>query len=298
MSAPKVSLEQWRILHSIINEGGFARAAKALNKSQSAISYAIARMQEQLGFEILAINGRKAELTEAGRLLLRRSKILLDEAECLEAAAGALHKGWEATITIASEALFPPHLLMKALDRLGQEAPHTRIEIIESVMSGTEDLISQRKVDIAICGHPPAGYIGVPLLDMEFDIVTAPTHPLAQSMEPVSFHQLAQFRQIIIRDSGENRRGIAGWQKAEKRWTFSNFSTAREALKQGYGFSWTPVSLMEGDIETGKLVRLKMATLTKKRIHLNLVYPDFDTAGPATRKLGEILLDIVAQHHR
>ncbi|OUR76957.1 hypothetical protein A9Q83_12055 [Alphaproteobacteria bacterium 46_93_T64] len=298
MSAPKVSLEQWRILHSIITEGGFAQAAKKLNKSQSAVSYAVSKIQEQLGLDVLTINGRKAELTEAGELLLRRSRILLDEAENLEAAAKSLNDGWEATISIASEVLFPQHLLMAALDRLSEEAPYTRVEIIESVMSGTEDLIVQKKVDLAICGMQPAGYVGVPLMDMEFALVSGPDHPLAKQNDLVTFQQLSQYRQIVIRDSGEKRSGSGGWQKAEQRWTFSHSGTAREALKRGYGFSWAPTCSLIEEINRGEIVRLKIEGTTNKRVTLNLVYPNIDTAGPATKRLETLLLDVVDQHQR
>lgn len=297
MTTPKVSLEQWRILHCIVSEGGFAQAAKKMNKSQSAVSYAIARMQEQLGMDVLAIKGRKAELTEAGALLLRRSQTLLEEAESLEAAAQSLNQGWEPTITVAAEVLFPPQILMAALQQLSIESPHTRIEVIESVMSGTEDLITEKKVDLAICGQLPAGFSGIPLMDIQFNLVASPRHPLAQHQGPVTYHQLAQHRQIVVRDSGETRRGHGGWQKAEQRWTFSNLQTAREALKNGYGFSWSPTCLFHDDILSGEIVHLEMQEPTQKKATLNLVYPDPDTIGPAAARLKSLLIDAVETHN-
>lgn len=296
MASPKVSLEQWRILHSIITEGGFSQAAKKLNKSQSAISYAIAKMQGQLGMEVLTINGRKAELTEAGELLLRRSRNLLSEAECLEAAATALHQGWEPVLTIAAEVLFPPHLLMQALDQLNKQAPHTRVEIIESVMSGTTDLIEKKQVDVAICGHLPSGFNGIPLMDIEFEPVVAAAHPLARQNEPISYQQLAQYRQIIIRDSGERRLGVGDWQKAEQRWTFSNITTAKTALLNGYGFSWAPTCLMQEEMKSGAIARLQLEQPIRRKVSLYLTYPDINTIGPAAKLMETLLLDVVQQH--
>jgi DNA-binding transcriptional LysR family regulator len=295
MSAPKVSLEQWRILHCIINEGGFSQAAKKLNKSQSAISYAVSKMQEQLGLEVLTINGRKAELTEAGELLLRRSKTLLNEAECLEAAAQSITKGWEPVISIAAEVLFPPQILMEALQRLSREAPHTRVEIFESVMSGTEDMIIRQEVDLAICGIPPGGFNGIPLFDIEFDLFAAPDHPLVLRNSLVTFQELTQHRQIVVRDSGESRRGQGGWQKAEQRWTFSNLHTARAALIRGYGFSWATTCLLDTDIKEGRLVKIKMAEPTLKKITLNLVYPNVDKIGPAAKRLAALLYEVIEE---
>ncbi len=297
MAAPKVSLEQWRILHCIVSEGGFAQAAKKMNKSQSAVSYAIAKMQEQLGMDVLTIKGRKAELTEAGELLLRRSHTLLEEAESLEAAARSLNRGWEPTVTIAAEVLFPSWILMQALQNLSLESPHTRVEVIESVMSGTEDLITEKKVDLAICGQPPAGFSGIPLMDILFSLVASPHHPLAQHQGPITYQQLTQHRQIVVRDSGESRRGQGGWQKAEQRWTFSNLNTARIALKNGYGFSWAPTCLLQDDIQSGEIVPLEMQDPTQKKVTLNLVYPDPDTIGPAATRLKTLLINAVENHN-
>ncbi len=49
MDTLKTTLEQWRAFHAVIESGGFSPAAKALHRSQSAVSHAVARLQEQLG---------------------------------------------------------------------------------------------------------------------------------------------------------------------------------------------------------------------------------------------------------
>ncbi len=186
---------------------------------------------------------------------------------------------------------------MQALQKLSVESPHTRVEVIESVMSGTEDLILDKKVDLAICGQPPAGHAGIPLMDILFNLVASPRHPLAQHQGPITYQQLAQHRQIVVRDSGESRRGQGGWQKAEQRWTFSNLNTARIALKDGYGFSWSPTCLFHEDILSGEIVRLNLKESAQKKATLNLVYPDIDTAGPAAIRLKTLLIEAVEAHN-
>ena len=66
MKPPRVTLEQWRTLQAIVDSGGYAQAAEHLHRSQSSISYAMQRLESHLGIKILKLNGRKAELTEAG----------------------------------------------------------------------------------------------------------------------------------------------------------------------------------------------------------------------------------------
>ena len=55
MKAPRVTLDQWRTLQAVVDHGGFAQAAEALHRSQSSVSYTVARMQEQLGAPLLRI---------------------------------------------------------------------------------------------------------------------------------------------------------------------------------------------------------------------------------------------------
>ena len=97
----KTTLEQWRMLQAVVQHGGFAQAADAIHKSQSTINYAVHKLQDQLGLPLLQVVGRKAQLTEAGELMLRRAGQLLAQAEQLEEIAGGLARGIEPEINIA-----------------------------------------------------------------------------------------------------------------------------------------------------------------------------------------------------
>ena len=52
MKAPRVTLDQWRTLQAVVDHGGFAQAAEALHRSQSSVSYTVARMQDHPGANI------------------------------------------------------------------------------------------------------------------------------------------------------------------------------------------------------------------------------------------------------
>jgi len=92
MALPKISLDQWTTLVSVVESGGYAKAGEALHKSQSTLTYAIQRLEELLGVKVFEIRGRRAVLTPTGEVLYRRGKTLVDDAERLERAAGELAK--------------------------------------------------------------------------------------------------------------------------------------------------------------------------------------------------------------
>src|SRR3989442_12771055 len=72
MPEPRVPLDQWRALVAVVEKGGYAKAAAALHKSQSSVSYGVQQLESQLGVKAFKIAGRKAALTPTGELLYRR----------------------------------------------------------------------------------------------------------------------------------------------------------------------------------------------------------------------------------
>ena len=117
MAIPRTSLEQWAVLQAIVDHGSFAAAAEALHRSQSAVSYTVAKLQEQLGVPLLQIDGRRAQLTEIGRVLLKRAANLLSDAQQLEQLAHSMASGWEPEIRLVVDLAFPTDLLLQALQR-------------------------------------------------------------------------------------------------------------------------------------------------------------------------------------
>src|SRR5688572_13828195 len=130
----KITLDQWATLVSVVESGGYAKAAQQLHKSQSTLTYAIQKLEELLGVKAFEIRGRKAVLTPVGEVLYRRAKALVQEAKRLEQAGRELAQGWEPEIRLAVEVIYPTWLLLRSLDRFTKERPETRIELLETVL--------------------------------------------------------------------------------------------------------------------------------------------------------------------
>jgi len=62
MPAPRISLDQWRALLAVVDEGSYAKAAKALHKSQSSVTYAVQQLESQLGVKAFKIEGARRAL--------------------------------------------------------------------------------------------------------------------------------------------------------------------------------------------------------------------------------------------
>ncbi|MDH3451916.1 MAG: LysR family transcriptional regulator [Gammaproteobacteria bacterium] len=284
-----VSLEQWRALAAVVDEGGYARAAEALGKSQSTVSHSIQRLEEQLGTRVLRIRGRRAVLTEIGAVTLRRARVLLNESAHIERVAQTLAAGIEAEIHLAVDTVFPNQLLLPAVCAFTDLYPDTRIEIVETVISGVEQLLHRGAVQLAITPRVPQGWMGDHLLSLAMRCVAHPDHPLHHLGRPLNQEDLRQHRQLVVRESGEQRDFQGMWLGAEQRLTVSTMGTRIQALCAGLGFAWSPLLKIATELQSGLLKPLPLAVGGTRFVNLYLLLADADGAGPATRAMAGII---------
>ncbi len=289
MNHPRVTLEQWRTLQAVIDFGGYAQAAEKLHRSQSSLSYTVARLQQQLGVPLLRIEGRKAVLTPAGEVLLRRSRQLVDDASELEAVAHHLNQGWEPEIRVVVDAAFPSTCLMAALKEFIPLSRGTRVQLNEVVLSGADEALLEGSADLVICGHVPQGFLGDQLVEIEFIAVAHRAHLLHQLQRKLSNKDLRREIQVVIRDSGVQLKRDVGWLGSSHRWTVTSIEKATDALVGGLGFGWIPHHHAKRFIDSGELLPLPLCEGQRRKVQLFMVFGQAERAGPATQKLAAIL---------
>lgn len=284
--APRITLEQWRALEAVVDAGGYAQAAEALHKSQSTLTYAVQKIERLLDVKVFGLRGRKAVLTEAGHVLYRRARTLLEEALLLERGAEAMAADWQPELRIAVEIIFPTWLLLESLAEFALERPETRIELYETVLSGTRELLDEGKVDFAI-GSDRAGIEGPLLMTVRAIAVASPKHALHRLGRPLTARDLKRHRRILVRDSGTRReREVAG---VEARWTVTNKATAIRALVMGEGYSWMVEDTIREELRAGTLEPLPLASHVDRGGGLHLEFSDPDFPGRDATRLAEII---------
>lgn len=286
---PRTDLDQWRVLQAVIEFGGFAQAAERLHRSQSAISYSIARLQEHLGATLLQPQGRKMVLTDAGTTLLREAKPLIESLLKLEARASALNQGWEPEVRLAVDAVLPTQMLLCSLATFNQTCPDTRVQVHEVVLSGADEALYSGNVELAVMSSVPQGYLGDWLLDVEFVAVAHPLHPLHQMNRTLTVDDLRSHLQVVVRDSGKIAPRDSGWLGASQRWTVSSPDTSIAIVSEGLAFSWLPRHRIATQLEQKRLLALPLVSGQLRRVSVYLVFADIDSAGPATHCLAECM---------
>ena len=289
----QATLEQWRMLVAVVDHGGFAQAAQALHRSQSAVSAAVAKLQRQLGVLAFEREGRRARLTAAGAALLQEARRLLADAGELEALAGHLAGGWEPEVRLVVDAAFPTTLLATALRGFAADCRGSRLQLSEVVMSGADEALIEGRADLAVAAFVPPGFLGDVLLDVEFVAVVAAGHALA-ARPRVGAAALRRERQIVIRDSGVRIKRDVGWLGARERWTVSQLQTALDLVRAGMGFAWLPRHMIAADLAGGRLRALALERGGTRRAPLHLVLARPEAAGPAAAAFAGLLRRAVA----
>lgn len=290
-----VSLKQWRILHAVIDCGGFAEAAKYLHLSQSAVSYTVAKLQEQLGISLLKIEGRKAQLTPSGRALLDRSRHVLKEAVELELFAKNLEQGWGSEVRLVVDHHFPTALLTRALREFAEVGRGTHVRLSEVAMPRAEDVLRELAVDLAISARVPLGFLGEPLIEVEYIAVAHAEHPLQQLGRDVTAADLEREIQIATMHLSELDNDGNDRFRYMRRWNVSGFDTAVEAVSERLGYAWLPKHRIQQQLDSGILKPLSLGDGRSYKTMLYLIHGRPWPACHAASRLAEVLRSLVVK---
>jgi DNA-binding transcriptional LysR family regulator len=287
---PRTTAEQWGLLAAVVERGGFAQAAQALHRSQSAVSYSVARLQEQLGVPLLELRGRKAELNEHGTVLLARAKRIVADLRALELLAQSLRQGWESELRLVVDAAYPRAQLLRILEALQGSCAHTRLQLEDAVLSGAEQALVEGRADLVVAPAVPGGLLGEWLMDVNFIAVAHRDHALLREGRTLSADDLARHTQSVVRDSGTLRPRDAGWLGSPQRWTVSSLEASYAAVEAGLAYAWLPEHLAQPAIDSGVLAALPLTAGATRRLPLYLILAQPDAAGPAARRAAELFL--------
>jgi DNA-binding transcriptional LysR family regulator len=290
MLMPRVALDQWLAFIAVVDAGGYAQAAEAIHKTQSSVSYAVQKIEQQLDVKLFGKQGRRAVLTPAGEVLYRRAKTIVERASALERGAAELGAGWEPELRLAVDIVYPTWALLTSLRRFADERPQTRIQLYETVLGGTDEALYERAADLAVSTYIPQGFSGDPLMRVRFIAAAHPGHPLQQLGRSLTLDDLRDHRHLVIRDSAVQRtRDSGGWLGAEQRWTFSHKATQIAAACRWMGFAWFPEHSIRDELADGTLKPLPLRDGAERFRELYLILADPDSPPSGAVRMAEIL---------
>lgn len=186
---------------AIVKEGSFLKAAEKLMYAQSTITLHIQQLEAELGVKLFVRQGKKVQLTEAGRSLQEQADSLVARAMSLQQTMFDLVAGEAGHVRVGAIEPTASLRLPRLLAGFCQERP--RIQLTIEV--GNTRTISQRvasgALDLGICS-PPAAQLGLdfePLFVERLALLLPEKHPLV-GVTPLRIQDLAGQRLLLTEE--------------------------------------------------------------------------------------------------
>lgn len=263
-------LTSLRVFQRVIDEGGFAAAARALDLSPAVVTRLVADLEEHLGTRLLHRTTRRMALTEAGEAYLARVRQILLDVDDADALVSARTTELAGVLRVLAPPVLATHILAPLAASF--HAAYPRIVLDIEVATHRDPPIEDYDVtllgtDAAFDGHVIARKIN----ETEAILVAAPAY-LARRPPPSTPAELAQHDCLLIKPETVGRRhwNLMNPDQGDARvqpelhpvLQANHLDTVLRAALDGSGITALPVELAAPHLATGALVRVLSPWIT------------------------------------
>jgi DNA-binding transcriptional LysR family regulator len=295
MSAPRHNLDQLLVLDTIVRTGSFAAAAKELHRVPSAITYAVRNLEEALELPLFERQGRRSVLTQAGNRVLEQGRAILSEARNLDRLAGELAGEWEPTVHVVADGALPITSIVHGIQTFLARSLPTRVRLDIECQDGVLERFQRDHAQLMLTldfDRELGTFSLTRLPSLEMVLVASPQHPLSGGVG-LEKELLEGHLELVVKDTAprfvDNPRG--SFMGVEHVIYLPDFQAKRLALLEGIGFGWSPLHVVEADLEAGRLKLIDLADGNRWTYHPRLVHRSTEPLGPAGMQLAADLRD-------
>ncbi len=275
----RYSPESLQAFIQTVVSGSFSAAARALSKSQSTISVAIAKLEDDLGVQLFDRQTGQPVLTEAGQQALSLVHDIVAASQRLEELSRQLSNGVESRLTLAISDIWPAASFEKLLRDFEQHYSHVNLECITAEDADIIGLIQNGRASLGLLRHqtrlPPQLSGRMLPVSTELNIWIKDDHPLARLSSGVTLDKLNTVRQLrletLIQSSVPQGMG--------KGWSASSYLLLLDMAQKGFGWSILPDWLV-AEFGDNSLVPLAVPGYPKK-LAMDVIWSSHHLPGPA-----------------
>jgi DNA-binding transcriptional LysR family regulator len=282
-----ITLDQLRTFIAAVDAGSFSAAGRKLRRAQSGVSQTLANLEAQIGVKLFDRSQRYPRLTEEGRSLLADARAVADNIDGFKARARAMREGLEPELSVAMDVMYPMEALTKAATHSRTTYPHTPLRLYVEALGGVVKPVLDRKCSIGVIGSLPAvsdELQSEPLLDLPLATVVSPAHPLAAMRGAVSASAVAQHVQLVLTDRTTLTEGRDFGVLSPLTWRMADLGAKHAFLRAGLGWGHMPLHMVQADLDTGALVKIRVQGLPRETLMpMRVVFRKDAPPGPAAR---------------
>lgn len=282
-----LSLDQLRAFVVVADAGSFTAAGRRLGRVQSAVSHAVATLEELLGVELFDRSGYRPALTAAGATLLPEARRVLAGVDALAGAAGALSAGVEAEVSLVADAFVPLERLVGFATRFEAAWPGVRLRLRTEALSAVAGLVEEGEfaLGLAAGAEPLGGLAARPAGRARLVPVASPTHALAGLGRALSAEDVRPWVQVILSGRGREAAAPDRGVLSGNTWRVLDLEAKAALIRAGLGWGRMPEERVVEDLARGTLVRLVLDAREGgvEEVPLAVVWRPATPLGPAAR---------------
>lgn len=286
MSDLPFTLDQLRILKAIAAEGSFKRAADSLYVSQPAVSLQVQNLERQLDVPLFDRGGRRAQLTEAGYLLLNYGEKILTLCQETCRAIEDLQNLQGGTLIVGASQTTGTYLLPRMIGMFRQKYPDVAVQLHVHSTRRTSWSVANGQIDLAIIGGEVSPELQdsleiIPYAEDELALILPVFHPLAK-VETIQKEDLYRLQFIALDSQSTIRKVIdqvltrCGIETRRLRieMELNSIEAIKNAVQSGLGAAFVSISAIEKELQMGILHRAKMDEVVVKRMLSVIINPN------------------------
>lgn len=293
-----MDLRQLRYFLAIAEEGSFSRAAGRLGVAQPALSLHVRKMEEALGTPLLLRGPHGVSTTEAGELLARRARTLLEDFDQTEEEVRSLGQEPTGTVRLGLPGTISGILSVPLIARCRAQYPQIKIVIAEAMSGFVAEWLLEGRIDLAVLYTDlrEPGLRAEALLEEEL-VVLLPPGEAGQGR--LTFDALAE-RPLILPSGAHGLRKMLEAQMRTRRVPLEtaidvdSYASIKRLVEGGYGCSVLPYHSVAQEARDGRLAVRRFAEPRLWRT----AYLAQGTARRMTRAagaVGDLLKEVVAE---
>jgi DNA-binding transcriptional LysR family regulator len=300
MSDLPFTLDQLRILKAIAAEGSFKRAADSLYVSQPAVSLQVQNLERQLDVPLFDRGGRRAQLTEAGHLLLSYGEKIITLCQETCRAIEDLQNLQGGTLIVGASQTTGTYLLPRTIGMFRQKYPDVSVQLHVHSTRRTAWSVANGQVDLAIIGGevPPELQESLDILpyaEDEFALILPSNHSFV-GMKSIPKEELYKL-QFISLDSQSTIRKVIDRvltrcdidpKRLKIEMELNSVEAIKNAVQAGLGAAFVSASAIERELENQTLHRAYIDGVKIERMLYVIVNPNRYRSSP--KKFFPILL--------
>lgn len=193
-------LQSMRVFQHVVDEGGFAAAARKLDLPAAAVTRLVADLEKHLGVRLLQRTTRRLSLTPAGEVYLARLRAILSDIEEADAMAHSHSREMSGTVRILAPPIVATHIIAPAIPGFQRQYPEVVLDLdVHDVVDPNVEEYDLTVVNGAVALHSTT--IVRTIIESEAVFVAAPDY-LLRAGEPSAPPDLLAHRCLRLRTPG------------------------------------------------------------------------------------------------